>query len=81
MGRRIEYFCDECRKDFGKNKHLNLKQGDLRISIPATISGWTQRKINMPCQEYHFCNEECLCQWLRTYIKETMDAQPKIQEP
>ena len=64
MARKVEYLCDDCGKLFGSNPHINIKNGDIRISyINEFLPGggrWLQKKFALPCQEYHFCDGVCL---------------------
>jgi len=66
MGRRYIYFCDNCKLDFGNLIHINIKNASIALSYPSklnedsTRTEWKQRNIPLPCQEYHFCNDKCL---------------------
>jgi hypothetical protein len=84
MARRVEYLCDACGRLFGDQTHLNIKNGDLRVSYKNANGYWAQKKSAIPCSEFHFCNEECLHIWLGGYIGKAMEAsqppQPQKEE-
>jgi len=72
MGRRHIYFCDNCKKDFGNDIHVNIKSAQVFVSFPQkmdekdpTKTEWGQRQapVNQSSfnpQEHHFCNGKCL---------------------
>ena len=64
MGRTTEYFCDECKRKFGDEPHLNLKSGALFISYKKPGLNWKQEGIKTKCTEYHFCGITCLTNWI-----------------
>jgi len=73
MGREITYFCDACHKTFGDNPHLNLKNGNLNLSHKKGAD-WKRIPIKIPCSEFHFCNADCLRDWIGIFIDTATDA-------
>ena len=72
-----EYGCDNCRKRFGENKHLNIKRTEVFISyFREDIGEWKQANLKAKCQEYHFCDTNCLKEFLDKKIKE-IETEPK----
>jgi len=75
MGRIYTYFCDNCKKDFKKKDHINIKanQSILFVSrFNETMKMWGSKAINFGCQEYHFCDVKCLCEYIKPRIEEAM---------
>ena len=65
MGRKVEYYCDECKELFGERNHINIKNGDVRCSyFEPKNKEWRQKKFPIKCTEYHFCGIGCLTNWL-----------------
>jgi YHS domain-containing protein len=86
MGRRYIYFCDNCKKDFGNSIHLNIKSAVLALSYPSktdvdpTKSEWKQRQINLPCGEYHFCNDNCLGEFVQKQYCDLLEKLMKLDQ-
>lgn len=85
MGRRYEYFCDNCSKEFGEQPHLNVKHMDAMVSHmaqeklsnieaqhPVKNNVWRQKQLSIP-MELHFCNVDCFTTYLMNNIKPTID--------
>ena len=78
MARDYIYRCDECNTIFSnplepkKNiEHLNIKNGEVLFDYFSTKEKkWLQQKVNLDCQEYHFCNGKCLGKYLDKKISE-----------
>lgn len=83
MGRKVEYYCDECDSVFGDSAHINIKNGDIRMSyrnrnMPGGAR-WLQKKFSIPCHEYHFCDNICLSNWLKKeYDAAKKDIETKV---
>lgn len=78
MGRRVEYLCDQCKRVFGDAPHINVKNGDIRISYINAKQNWVQNRFPIQCKEYHFCDMTCLERFLHEKFCEAMaGTQPK----
>jgi len=71
MSRKISYFCDGCGIGVEDGRHLNIVNGDLRVSYKNRKNEWVRRKAKVGCGEYHFCNTDCLKRWLDKKVKKT----------
>lgn len=84
MGRKVEYFCDECEKVFGDNTHINIKTGDIRMSyrnenMPGGAR-WVQKKLPLQCRELHFCDGVCLGNYfMKVYDKLLISINKDVQ--
>jgi hypothetical protein len=77
--RKYEYLCDWCKRAFGDQLHINVKNGDIRISFMSKNGHWSQDRVPIKCSEYHFCNSECLNNWMNERIeKAIINTEEKI---
>lgn len=72
---RVEtYACDGCKRVFGKEPHLNIKNAQVYISALNAKGDWKSNAITgTVCREYHFCNCQCLAEWLNPKVKDAID--------
>lgn len=71
MGRRYEYFCDNCGKQFGSSSHINGKALHIYKSEVTHYESnnpkatqWRQQPILNGSDEKHFCNGKCLGEFI-----------------
>lgn len=67
MGRRYEYFCDSCGKEFNQLDHINCKVLHVYHSMVTHYESnnpkntkWSQHPVLNGSDEKHFCNGKCL---------------------
>lgn len=61
--RDIVYSCDQCKKNFDRSSHLNVKPSSIYLSyIDPDKSRWYQKCAST--SELHFCNTGCLVDFL-----------------
>ena len=79
MGRRYEYFCDNCGKEFGQFSHINGKGMQIYHSrVMHYESGnpkatqCKQHPILNGNDEKHFCNGKCLGEFIETHTPKEM---------
>ena len=79
MGRRYEYFCDNCGKEFGQFSHINGKGMQIYHSrVMHYESGnpkatqWKQHPILNGSDEKHFCNGKCFGEFIDTHTPKEM---------
>lgn len=80
MGRRHIYYCDNCKKDFGNDIHINIKSAQAAISYPNKMdaqdpskSEWSSRPVAFESKEFHFCNGKCLGEWLDNKVAKVIE--------
>ena len=75
MGRRYQYFCDECGRNFGETDHINIKE--ISAFVSHKNRSWQAINfLNVGCgQELHFCNSLCFSHW---FIKKYEKKREKI---
>jgi hypothetical protein len=70
---RLEtYVCDACKREFGNGSHINVKSGQVCVSYINPNGEWRSAAINAKCREYHFCNCQCMAEWLAPKVSETL---------
>lgn len=76
--RKETYLCDACGVEFGSMSHINIKNAQGYLSYLNNVGEWRQVALNAKCREYHFCNCQCLAEWMNPKVKEAIDkTKPK----
>lgn len=71
--RKETYLCDSCGREFGSQAHINVKNAQVFISHQHQVHhGWRSAPISAKCGEYHFCNCQCVAEWLNPKVKEVL---------
>ena len=78
--RKETYLCDACGREFGSQAHINVKNAQVFIShqLSAINKSWHSTPLNnndgfpIRCGEYHFCNCQCVAEWLNPKVKEVL---------
>jgi len=80
--RKETYLCDACGQEFGSQAHINVKNAQLYISHQNSKNVWHSAPLNnVRCGEYHFCNCQCVAEWLNPKVKEVLaKILPKEEE-
>lgn len=76
MGRRYTYYCDNCKTNFKEKDHLNIKTNQHILFVSCfdkEAKTWFQTPVTFSCQEFHFCNADCLAEFLMPKIEKTKE--------
>lgn len=73
MGRKHIYFCDDCKRVFGEDTHINMHAPIIKISFKNSKGEWEQNKVEFHCKERHFCGTPCLNHWFNECIDKTVN--------
>ena len=70
--RKETYICDACGSEFGSQAHINVKNAQVFISHQNQRKEWKSTSLEAKCREYHFCNCQCVAEWLNPKVKEVL---------
>jgi hypothetical protein len=76
MGRTYVYHCDQCKKQFGNDTHINIRSGQAFISYlrmntkDGTKAGWKSHPVKVGCPEKHFCNARCFSKYFSKVLND-----------
>lgn len=77
MSQKTSFYCDQCKKEIGKNVHitlvLNTSNSGTGIALPPTgVRGWITTQL--PQNFIHFHNGKCIGAYFDNLIRK---ATPK----